>query len=150
MGEKTDEIERHIREQRRELGQNISELQQKVKDTVNWRTQFEQHPVAMLGIALGGGLLLSGIVGSRHHNSSASHVIERSKWDSNPPVPSATSAARPIVDEKNSESWEQIKTALIAVGAMKLGNLIDSVLPGFSDEYSKARGGSDSYSTNRR
>jgi hypothetical protein len=41
MGEKTDEIEQHIREQRRELGQNISELQQKVKDTVNWRVQFE-------------------------------------------------------------------------------------------------------------
>ncbi len=146
MGEKTAEIERHIREQRRELGQNISELQQKVKDTVNWRTQFEQHPVAMLGIALGGGLLLSAILGSRHRNKSASQGAKQPNWDSKPRVSGATSS---VGDEKTSESWQQIKTALIAVGAMKLGNLIDSVLPGFSDEYSRARGGNGSYSSNR-
>jgi hypothetical protein len=149
MGEKTDEIERHIREQRRELGQNISELQQKVKDTVNWRLQFEHHPVAMLGIALGGGLLLSGIVGSRHRNHPASQDPERPKWDSKPRVPSASSAAGPAINEKTSESWQQIRAALIAVGAMKLGKLIDSIFPGFSDEYSKARGGNGSYSANR-
>jgi predicted dienelactone hydrolase len=149
MGEKTDEIERHIREQRRELGQNISELQQKVKDTVNWRAQFEQHPVAMIGIALGGGLLLSGILGSRHRNHFASQVPEQPSWNPNPRVPGATSAVPPVADEKTSESWREIKTALIAVGAMKLGSLIDSVLPGFGDEYSKVRGGNGSYSTNR-
>jgi len=149
MGEKTDEIERYIREQRQELGQNISELQRKVKDTFDWRAQFEKHPVAMLGIALGGGLLLSGIVGSKHRISSSSRITERPGWDAKPNVPSGTRAAHPAADEKKSESWQQIKTALIAVGAMKLGNLIDSVLPGFGHEYSKARGGSDFYSTPR-
>jgi hypothetical protein len=149
MGEKTDEIERHIREQRRELGQNISELQQKVKDTVNWRAQFEQHPVAMLGIALGGGLLLSGILSPRHRTITKSKVTERPTWDSEPPVPSSTNTPHEVSDDKSSQSWREIRTALIAVGAMKLGNLIDFLLPGFSDEYTKVRRGSDSYSTNR-
>jgi hypothetical protein len=150
MGEKTDEIEQHIREQRRELGQNISELQQKVKDTVNWRVQFEQHPMAMLGIALGSGLLLSGILGSRSRTNSASRVTERPTWDSELPVSSVASTPQYVSDDRSSRSWREIKTALIAVGAMKLGNFIDSVLPGFSDEYSKVRRSDDSFSPNRR
>ncbi len=150
MGEKTDEIERHIREQRRELGQNISELQQKVKDTLNWRTQFEQHPIAMFGMALGGGLLLSGILTHRHRTITMSKVTERPTWDSEPPVSSSPSTQRHASDDKSSQPWREIRTALIAVGAMKLGNLIDSLLPGFSDEYTKVRRGNGLYSTNRR
>ena len=90
------EIERHIREQRHELGQNISELQRKVKDKLNWRMQFEQHPMAMIGVALGGGLLLSGILGSRHRHSSISQAAEEPKLDSKPLAPTASSNARPV------------------------------------------------------
>ena len=149
MGEKTDEIERHIREQRDELGQNISELQRKVKNTLDWRVQFEQHPMAMLGIALGGGLLLSGIVSSRPRTASLSKVRERPTWDSKSAIPVATSVPRPVSDKKTSESWREIKSALIAVGAMKLGNLIDSLLPQFSNEYSRDRRENGSFSANR-
>jgi hypothetical protein len=149
MGEKTDEIEQHIREQREELGQNISELQRKVKDKLNWRAQFEQHPFAMLGIALGGGLLLSGILSPRHRTITMSKVTERPTWDSEPPVPSSTTTPHDAPDDKSSQSWREIRSALIALGAMKLGNLLDSLLPGFSNEYTKVRRGSGSYSTNR-
>jgi hypothetical protein len=149
MGEETDEIERHIREQRHELGQNISELQRKVKDTLNWRMQFEQHPVAMLGMALGGGLLLSRILGSRHRDNPVSQTAEKPKLDSKPLAHGATSTARPVSHEKTSESWREIKAVLIAVGAMKLGNLIDSLLPGFGGDYTKAKRGNGSFSTNR-
>ena len=149
MGEKTDEIERHIREQRHELGQNINELQKKVKDKLDWRAQFEQHPMAMLGIALGGGLLLSGIVSSRPRTITVSNATDRPTWDSDSQVPSPTSTPHPVPDGKSSESWRQIRTALIAIGAMKLGNAIDSVLPGFSDEYNKVKSGNGYFSTNR-
>jgi hypothetical protein len=149
MGEKTDEIEQHIREQRRELGRNIGELQQKVKDTVDWKAQFEQHPMAMLGIALGGGFLLSGLFGSRSRPRTVSHVSDRPTWDSETPVTNATSTPQNVSEDKPSESLREIKTALIAVGAMKLGNLLDSVVPGFNDEYSKVRRGNGSFSPNR-
>jgi hypothetical protein len=44
MGETTDQIERHIYEKRRELGENIHELQHKLKDAVNWRVQVHERP----------------------------------------------------------------------------------------------------------
>ena len=41
MGEKPDQIERHIQHQRSELEDNISELEEKVKSAFDWRTQFQ-------------------------------------------------------------------------------------------------------------
>lgn len=149
MGETTVEIERHIREQRRELGQNINELQQKVKDTVNWRTQFEQRPMTMLGIAVGGGLLLSAIVGSGSRTKYVSRLTDRATWDSDPSAAVSPIAAPNSVNGKAKEHWNAVKLALIGVAASKLADFIESVVPGFNDEYSRTRSSDDSYSTNR-
>jgi|SRR5665213_1354157 len=149
MGEKTDEIERHIREQRRELGQSIDEMQQKVKDTVHWRTQFEEHPMAMLGLAVGGGLLLSAIVGSRSRTKYVSQLTDRATWDSVPATAVSPSPAPNGINGKAAEHWNAVKAALIGVAASKLADLIESVVPGFNDEYSRVRRPEDTYSTTR-
>lgn len=149
MGEKTDEIERHIREQRFELGQNIHDLQKKVKDTVNWRAQFEQRPMAMMGIALGGGLLLSGLLGSRTRSSSVNPATHRPTSDSETPAQASTHATQKASHDKVPQSWRDIKTALIGVAAGRLGNALESVLPGFNDEFKRVRRSDGSDSSNR-
>src|SRR5260370_34951811 len=72
MGETPDQIERHIYEKRNELGENIHELQQKVKTAGDWRAQFDRRPMTMMGLAFGGGLLLSMLFRGGHtcHRSS--------------------------------------------------------------------------------
>jgi len=82
MGETPDQIERHIYEKRSELGENINELQQKVKTAVDWRAQFDQRPMTMLGLAFGGGLLLSMFFGGRQnsHRFSSRWSRDRSSW----------------------------------------------------------------------
>ena len=65
MGEQSDQIEGHIRDQRNELGEHINELQEKVKRAVDWRVQFEERPMTMIGLAFGGGVLLSTLIGGR-------------------------------------------------------------------------------------
>src|ERR1700731_2137286 len=135
MGEKTDQIERYIQEQRDELGDNISELQQKVKDTFDWRAQFEQRPMAMIGIAIGGGLLLSALIGSRPRSTNNSSFDRRASEDRQPGSPSLQNSR----GGKSSESLRAIKGALIAVTATKLGTMLDSVIPGFSEEYDKVK-----------
>jgi hypothetical protein len=51
--ETSDQIERHIRETRSDLGDNLNELGDKVKKTLDWRVQFEERPGTMLGLAFG-------------------------------------------------------------------------------------------------
>ena len=65
MGQKSDQIERHIRETRNDLSENFSELEEKVKSAVDWRTQFEERPGTMIGpgVATGrGGSTSSGLM----------------------------------------------------------------------------------------
>jgi hypothetical protein len=148
MGEKTNQIEQHIREQRNELGQNISELQQKVKDTVDWRAQFEQRPMTMIGLAVGGGLLLSALVRSRSRHRNYNRASDGQKWTPedrpavkpyNPAVSNGQSNGASV--DKASESLRDIRTALIGVAAAKIGDVIESVLPGFNNEYDKVKKG---------
>jgi len=142
MGQKADQIERHIGEQRAELGENINELQRKVKNTFDWRAQFKQRPIAMLGLAAGGGLLLSAIIGGRRSRSRKSYLPLTESGDTAPSL--TRDGKRRNHLSKASESWRDIKSALIAVTATQLGAAVDAVIPGFSEEYVKVRKGASS------
>ena len=61
MGESTSQIERDIVAERNELGRNLQLLENKARSLADWRTYFRNHPFAMMGIALGGGVLLGAL-----------------------------------------------------------------------------------------
>lgn len=69
MDETANQIERQMDVERGRLGENLRELQSKVEETTNWRVQFRKRPMAIMGAALGGGLLLGLMTGgkSRHN-----------------------------------------------------------------------------------
>jgi hypothetical protein len=62
MAETPSQIESHIEQMRDELGSNIQELEQKVKTVTDWKYQFRQRPVAMLGAAFGAGVFVAAIL----------------------------------------------------------------------------------------
>ena len=59
MGERSDQIEEQIQRTREDLRDNLNELEQKVRSTFDWRTQFEERPLTMLTVAMGAGILLA-------------------------------------------------------------------------------------------
>jgi hypothetical protein len=65
MDQTTNQIEAHIENTRENLGANLQELELKVKSATDWRHQFRRNPMAMLGAAFGGGVLLAFIGGRR-------------------------------------------------------------------------------------
>jgi hypothetical protein len=65
------QIKQAIDLERAELGRNLERLQDKVKTTIDWREQFRRNTMTMLGIAFGGGLLLSALFGGRHGSRQA-------------------------------------------------------------------------------
>jgi len=65
MDQTTDQIEAHIETTRENLGANLQELEHKVKSVTDWRRQFRENPMRMLGVAFGGGILLAFLLGRR-------------------------------------------------------------------------------------
>jgi hypothetical protein len=140
MGQKSDQIERHIRETRNELSENFSELEEKVKSAVDWRTQFEERPGTMLALAFGGGVLLSAIFSSRR---SSTRQPSESRWSSEADRDNSRSYSRGSYGQASSptsETWNALKGAIIGAATTKLSGVIEEFLPGFSQEF-KTRGG---------
>jgi hypothetical protein len=159
MGEKPDQIERHIQHQRSELEDNISELEEKVKSAFDWRTQFEERPAIMLGAAFIGGALLSALlpstrsitskVSSKRHTSSSDPRTPYTNRETAPLAESHPASSYSTESSysggysasKTNETWENLKNAAIGMATTRISEFIEQLVPGFSEHYNKAASG---------
>jgi hypothetical protein len=136
VDERPEQIEDHIRSTQRELGSNLQELENKVKDATNWRVQFERHPAAFLGIAFAGGLLLSAGLGGRRRRTSTDYR----SWAPAAPYMRGPDLRNPANDpgfepkEKSSDVWHGIKGALLAAAGTHVSNVLSEFLPGLKEQ----------------
>lgn len=65
MAQTPEQIESYIDRKRRDLRSNFEELEDRVKAVTDWRQLVRNNPGPMLAAALGGGLLVSSILGRR-------------------------------------------------------------------------------------
>jgi Protein of unknown function (DUF3618) len=126
MGERPDQIERQIAETRGELSENIGELQNKVKSAVNWRTQFQEHPGTLLAVAFGGGVVLAALLPS----SGRSREKDSASYNS-------SSSNKP---NDLGRTIEAMTGALLGVAVKQASGFLDSLLPGFHEEFTRAKG----------
>uniref|UniRef100_Q01ZE8 DUF883 domain-containing protein n=1 Tax=Solibacter usitatus (strain Ellin6076) TaxID=234267 RepID=Q01ZE8_SOLUE len=68
---------RQIERTRGELGANLNELEYKVKEVTDWQKQVQKHPLTMIGIAFGGGILLSHLLGGTSHGRRYDPPLDR-------------------------------------------------------------------------
>lgn len=54
-----DRLEAEIAAEKDALRYNVEELQERARDVVDWRAQVQRHPLAMIGAAVVGGVLLA-------------------------------------------------------------------------------------------
>jgi hypothetical protein len=123
VGERTDQIERQIAATRSELGDNLGELQDKVKSAFDWKNQFQERPGTLLAVAFGGGVILASLLPSGR------------------PVTNRNSASRPSSAIKPSDLSKTINAftgALVGVAVKQASGFLDSMLPGFHQEFTKA------------
>jgi len=159
VGQTSGEIKDQIDQQREQLGQNLAQLEQKVKDSVDWRTQFEQRPMAGVGLAFGAGVLLSLLMPGGDSKSSerewsgnysGSYVAPpseaRHNWqtagsgpsNSAPSQFSAPSKPRSPELSEIAETVDNIKGALLGLAATRLRSYLAQTVPGFQQEYEEA------------
>lgn len=165
MDEKPDEIMSHIESQRNKLGQNLSELESRVKRTTDWRAQFDRNPMLMMGVALGGGILLGTVVAGARRSSSAStwsssdyassyttpasdyssadyssqgFSASPKDYSSKTSYQSSTPSAFREQRRKSGDTLDTIKAALLSFGTAKLKEFMSEALPGFHQHYEEA------------
>ena len=135
MGERSDQITRKIAQTRGELGANLNELEHKVRDVTDWRKQVQKSPLTMIGIAFGGGVLLSRVLGGsprgrRHYRPGEARANGEASS-------SADAAGTNYGHNKAADTWDNIKGALIGVATGKVQDFLRDAVPGFHEEYSK-------------
>jgi len=137
--ETSDQIERHIQETRNDLGDNFNELGDKVKKAVDWRAQFEERPGTMLGLAFGGGIILSALLSSGRRSRSTYgggwKPATKRVWTPSGPSP-ALPASKP---SETRQRVEALADALLGIAVNRASRFIDSLVPGFEREFSNAK-----------
>jgi Protein of unknown function (DUF3618) len=128
MGQTTQQIEAHIEHTRENLGSNLNELEHKVKSVTDWKQHFRTNPMTMMGIAFGGGILLSTMLGGRkYRRGDRSFSTHGSSSE-----PHAGTDRR---KHKAMETWDNIKGALIGVAATRFKDFVGEVVPGFHEQF---------------
>ena len=118
MGQTSAQIESHIREERAELASNLGQIEQRAKEALDWRLQFQRKPLTMMGVALGAGVLLSAV------------TARPSRRRYTPPE-----ERRVHSDNGTAGPWSHIKGAIAGVAANRLLHFLSAAVPGFRDEY---------------
>ena len=122
MVERSDQIEKNIASTRSELGSNLKELEDKVKQAADWRTYFDRNPMMLIGLALGGGVLLGTMSGN-------CRLAQES--------PKARSPLGGSQNGPSIDTWSTLKGALIGLAGSKVRTLLDEVIPGFNEQYER-------------
>jgi hypothetical protein len=130
MAERPDQIARHIESTRSELGSNLHELEDKVRQEADWKTHFERNPMTLLGLAFGGGVLLGSMIGG----PSRRPVVAPREYQNGKP-------SGGTLNTQLSESWGMLKGALIGLAGEKVRDALNEALPGFAEHYDKIERG---------
>jgi hypothetical protein len=128
MGQTTHQIEAHIEDTREDLGSNLHELERRVKSVTDWKQHFKTNPMTMLGVAFGGGILLSTMLGGRKNMRA-----ERGFSSQATELHAGTDHQK----HKALETWDNIKGALIGVAATRFKDLVGEVVPGFHEQFQR-------------
>jgi hypothetical protein len=128
MSQTTDQIETHIENQREALGSNLQELETKFSSITNWKHHFQKHPMAMIGVAFGGGVLLATMLGSRK------------SWDqvANPGAATNFAPATSHFKDAALETWGLVKSAVMGVAAARIKDYVEEIIPGFREQFDRA------------
>ena len=122
MDETPEQLQRTIAAKHEELNNNLTALDTKAKELTDWRAQFEQRPLVVLGAAFAGGVVVAALLGG-------SRSRRRDANDYRPTYqPMSTSALQP-----EERTWHRLRSALGTVAAGAAMELLNQAAPGLKE-----------------
>lgn len=155
MGQTADTIRNDIESRRQEMTHDIDELEQRARAMTDWRQQLNDRPMAALGVAAAGGLLLGMLTGgskdkdrqeqprSSYYSGGYSRESDghnggsgMSGWMTGERGPSqATEAGK----DRAASKIDEIRGALMGLAAARAEEFLKEALPGFDREVNKVQ-----------
>jgi len=114
-----------------------------VHSAIDWRQQFRNNPMMMVGLAFGGGVFLATMAGGRRNRlsgMSSPATVPMTSESSSKAIASRGVASRER--QQVLETWDNIKGALVGVAASRLKSFLGESVPGFAEQLRKAEGDS--------
>jgi hypothetical protein len=122
MDETPEQLQRTIATKHEELNSNLTALDAKAKELIDWRAQFEARPLVVLGAAFAGGVIVAALLGgSRSRRRDANDyrpILERS-------------SAPALHREENT--WHRLRDAVGVVATGAAMELINKAVPGLTE-----------------
>ena len=122
MANVVEDIKTQILTVRQDLRHNLDEVEDRVKEFVDWRHAYRAHTGLILGCAALGGFLVA-----HHFASKTRRVAGDSQHDS-----LDHAGAQPVLTHIR-DNVSQIQTALVNVAAAHAKRLLGKWIPGFAD-----------------
>lgn len=147
MAQEPNEIRDHINASRARLEDDLHEIEDRVKDAMDWRSWYKKNTVAMLGAAVAGGFILSMAIGRSSRNGS---VSTRSETEFTPETewrreertgPSIRSEIGSKVGHHLSRLGDIVDNsvgALLGAASHRLQDYVSQTIPGFKEYYTEA------------
>jgi len=133
MVQETRRIMEHIETEREQLGENLDEIESRIKDATDPRAWFEQNPLLILGTAVAGGLVLGLLMTSKSSEETFSSGFSQPL-----PVPERHHASESKHLRTIKDTLDTTVAALVGLGARKFSDFISDTLPGFQEQYDVA------------
>jgi hypothetical protein len=130
MAQTVEQIEAHIDGAREELGANLHELQRKVDAVTDWREHYQTKPFTLLTAAFVGGAVLGTALRGRIARGEGAPLATA-------PARHRSGTGRPT--QQALEIWDHITQALIGVAATRLTDYVNTIVPGFNEQFQRIR-----------
>jgi hypothetical protein len=124
----------HIETEREQLGENLEEIEGRIKDATDPRAWFQKNPGLILGAAAASGVVLGLLL--------TSHSSEREPANSAGFLEPPSRPERPATESRHlkiiKNTFDTTIAALVGLGARKFQDFVSGALPGFQEQYNAA------------
>ena len=130
-------LKAHIEAEEESLKDNFEEIQDRVKDALNWRVWYRNNTALALGGIAAGGLVLSLLIPKS--SSIESKFVETSEIDDSETGPSRREYMRSEIPSRMRQVLDNTANAVLGVATDKLRDFMSNAIPGFREHYSSAQ-----------
>jgi len=130
-------LKAHIEAEEESLKDNFEEIQDRVKDALDWRIWYRNNTALALGGIAAGGLVLSLLIPKS--SSIESKFVNAGESDDAETGPSRRESLRSEIPSRMRQVLDNTANAVLGVATDKLRDFMSSAIPGFREHYSSAQ-----------